>query len=173
MSSAEKTTVQKEDAVEARLHVYELGYHLVPTLDDSALEAAVSSIRNSIEKVGGSFVAEGASQRMTLAQPMAVWNNGRWIKYDQSYFGWIKFELASDNIAAVEKALKESKEILRSIVFQTVREDMRANVRQFVLKEVKRTDTIKSGARRSVGKETSAEVSDEKIDEAIAGLVAD
>ncbi len=168
-----KKPVQQEDATEARVVVYEVGYHLVPTLEDSAIEGAVSRIRGAIEKAGGNFLAEGACIRMTLAQPIAIWNNGRWTKYDQSHFGWIKFELDAAHISLIEKALKDDKEILRSIVFKTVREDTRANVRQFVLKEIKRGDTIKSTPRRSVSAEPAGEVSDEKIDEAIAELVAD
>jgi ribosomal protein S6 len=171
MVAAEKSQKPENDS-EARPEVYEIGYHLVPTLEDSA-EGGVSRIRSVIEKAGGNFLAEGSPQRITLAQPISIWNNGRWTKYDQSYFGWIKFELDAAQITAVEKALKEDREVLRSIVFKTIREDIRAQVRQFVLKEVKRSDTIKSSLRRASVVESSAEISDEKIDEAIAELVAD
>lgn len=161
-----------EDAREACVLVYEVGYHLIPTLEDIAIEAAGSRIRSIIEKAGGTFIAEGTTQRISLAQPMAVWNNGRWIKYSQSHFGWIKYELMPSSLALLEEHLKKDAEVLRSIIFKTVREDTRANVRQFVLKEVKRTDTIKSTPRRTASEVTS-EVSEEKIDEAIAELVAD
>lgn len=168
IKAAAAASVEKE----AQLVVYEAGYHITPTVAEGDIEAVVSRIRAAIEKAGGAFIAEGAPQKVSLSYAIAQWNNGRWAKFDQVYFGWLKFEAATDVIAGIEQGLKADREILRHIVFKTVREDTRANVRQFVLKEVKRTDTIKS-TRRVATPETKAEISDEKIDEAIEELVAD
>ena len=130
-------------------------------------------LRTLIEKSDGAFIAEGAPQRVNLAYPMAVWNNGSWTKYNDAYFGWLKFELDAAKITLLEDACKADKEILRHLIIKTVREDTRANVRQFVLKEVKRTDTIKTIAKVKPVAEVKEEVSDEKLDEAIEELVAD
>lgn len=161
------------DSAGAENNIYEVGYHVLSSVVESDVETAVNRLRTTIEKAGGTFVAEGAPQRVMLAYPMAVWNNGKWTKYNEAYFGWIKFEMAAESIGGIEAACKADKDILRHLVISTVREDTRASVRQFVLKEVKRTDTIKSAARPKVAPETKEEVSDEKLDEAIEELVAD
>ncbi|MBI2048336.1 MAG: 30S ribosomal protein S6 [Parcubacteria group bacterium] len=153
--------------------VYEIGFHVLPTIAEGDVEGVIARLRALIEKEGGAFIAEGAPQRVSLAYPMAVWNNGSWTKYDEAYFGWLKFELDASHIAALEEACKADKSILRHLLIKTVREDTRANVRQFVLKEVKCTDTIKSASRAKPAPETKEEVSDEKLDEAIEELVAD
>ena len=161
------------DKADAENNVYEIGYHVLPIIAEGDVEIVVNRLRTAIEKTGGTFVAEGAPQRLTLAYPMAVWTNGKWTKYNEAYFGWIKFEVDSASIASIEAACKADKDILRHLVISTVREDTRASVRQFVLKEVRRTDTIKSSVRPKVATETKEEVSDEKLDEAIEELVAD
>lgn len=170
----EKGTTNREDVGGVVNNtVYEIGYHVLPIVAESDVESVIDRLRKMIEKAGGSFVAEGAPQKMALAFPMAVWNNGTWTKYNDSYFGWLKFEVSSDNIGDIDRACKADKDILRYLILTTVREDTRASVRQFVLKEVKRTDTIKSSVRPKPTPEIKEEVSDEKLDEAIEEMVAD
>ena len=154
------------------MRVYEIAYHILPTIDGAEVEKVVSEIRKILEDLGASFIAEGAHQRMPLSFPIAIWNNGKYTNYDHSHFGWIKCELNSTLLGTLEIALKAHKSVIRHLVFKTVREDMRAQVRQHVLKEVKRTDTIKSSPRRSEG-ESQGPVSEEKLDAAIDVLVSE
>ena len=173
MATAKKTVAAKAPEKDAeRTLVYEAGYHISPMVAEGDIESAVARVRSAVEKAGGVFIAEGAPQKVGLSYPIAQWTNGRWTKYTEAFFGWLKFEMNAADIRTIEEGIKEDREILRHIVFKTVREDTRASVRQFVLKEVKRTDTIKS-TRRAAATETKAEISDEKIDEAIEELVAD
>lgn len=170
----EKDTNNRDDVggVE-NITVYEIGFHVLSTVAEGDVETVIGRLRKMVEKAGGSFVAEGAPQRMSLAYPMAVWNNGKWTKYSESYFGWLKFEVSAEKIAGIESACKADKDILRYLILTTVREDTRASVRQFVLKEVRRTDTIKSSVRAKPVSGVKEEVSDEKLDEAIEEMVAD
>lgn len=152
--------------------VYEVGYHLLSTLQEAGVEQVVSRFREAITKTGGVFIAEGAPQKVTLAYPMAVWENGTWTKYADANFGWLKFEVSPEGIAAVEEHFKADKSVIRFLVVKTVREDTRASVRQFVMREVKRGDSIKS-APRKVASEPQEKVSEKKLDEVIEELTAD
>ena len=49
-------------------------------------------------------------------------------KYDTAYFGWIKFELEKSKVPELQKELKLNQDILRFILFKTVKEDTRANI---------------------------------------------
>ena len=62
------------------------------------------------------------------------------------------------------------KEIIRSMVFKTLREDTRAKFRAPVLREVKRPDAAKAAPRQA--QEAGAPVSEEKLDQAIETLTA-
>ena len=158
------------DATEAR--VYELGYHILPTVVADDLEAEVSTIRSAIEKHGGSFIAEGTPESMNLAYAMFVNNGGKQTKYERSYFGWMKFEMTPEGEEALRAELKSNSQILRFILFLTTREETRAQLQSSqnsVLREVKNTDTLE--AKRE--EEEGGEVSEEALDKSIDDLVGD
>lgn len=59
----EKTT--EENTNDAQ--VYELGYHLLPTIAQDELEAEVTKLRSAIENRGGSFISEGTPAMNNLS----------------------------------------------------------------------------------------------------------
>ena len=155
--------VSLDDARSAR--IYEVGYVIVPTVKEEDLEKIVGSIRAEIEKAGGSFIAEGAPSQTRLAYSMNAQEGARTAEYDRGYFGWIKFEAEVEGAKALEAALKVNGNVMRFIVFRTVREDTRAKMKPPQLREVKRTDVIKAAPRRV--EEPSAPVSEEDLQKAL------
>ncbi|PIR82713.1 hypothetical protein COU20_00850 [Candidatus Kaiserbacteria bacterium CG10_big_fil_rev_8_21_14_0_10_59_10] len=174
MAEAVAETEQKTtaEAVEDALRVYEVGYHIAPTVKDEEVEKVVGGIRAAIEKSGGSFIAEGAPSLLKLAYQIEVRENGKRTRYDRAHFGWIKFEVTTEGAKAVSHAVKNEKDIIRSLVFRTVREDTRAKMKAPTLREVKRTDTIRSSVRRGEAAEKGP-VSEEQLDAALDVLTAD
>jgi ribosomal protein S6 len=159
------------DSGEGGLRIYETGYLIVPSVKEEDLEKTVSTVRTEIEKAGGSFIAEGAPSMTRLAYAMAARTGDRTEEYDRAYFGWIKFEARVEVAEALDAALKVNTNILRSILFRTVREDTRAKYKAPTLREVKRTDTIKSSPRRV--EEPSVAVSEEELDKALLGITTE
>jgi len=153
------------------VRIYEIGYLIVPSVKEEDLEKIVGAVRTEIEKAGGSFIAEGAPSMTRLAYAMSVRVGDRTEEHDRGYFGWIKFEARIEVAQALDAALKGNASILRSIVFRTVREDTRAKMKAPTLREVKRTDTIKSTPRRV--EEPSVAVSEEELDKAILGITSE
>lgn len=151
--------------------VYEIGYHITPTVKEEELEKVVGAVRTEIEKAGGNFIAEGAPSLMRLAYPIILLENGKRIGYDRGYFGWIKFEAAADLAQGLERSLERDGHIMRCIIFQTVREDTRAKYKAPTLREVKRVDTIKSTPRRSVTEEEKkGPVSEADLEKALSDI---
>ena len=160
------------DAPEAAiLRIYEIGYHVVPTADETMVEKTVSDIRSTIEKAGGSFIAEGAPVSMKLAYPMETREGDKRVNHDRSYFGWIKFEAPIAAAHSLNESLKLNANVLRHILFQTVREETRARMKPPTLREVKRTDTIKSSPRRP--EEESAPISEVDLDKALQDITTE
>lgn len=156
---------------EVLLRVYEIGYNISPATKEEDVEKTVSEMRSMIEKEGGSFIAEGAPSLTKLAYMIPVKESGKQMEYDRAYFGWIKFEAPSSAAAALETGLKNHPAVIRAIVFRTVREETRARFKAQTLREVKRTDTIKSTPRVE---ESSAEpVSEEDLDKALDVITAE
>ncbi|MDP2648783.1 MAG: 30S ribosomal protein S6 [Patescibacteria group bacterium] len=161
----------ESDETEDVVRVYEIGYHIIPTVKEEDIEKIVSGVRAVIEKHGGNFIAEGAPDLTRLAYPMQVLTDGKKVDHDRGYFGWIKFEAKISVAEALEDALRGDADFLRFIVFRTAREDTRAKMRPPTLREVKRTDTIKSSPRRA--EESSAPVSEEDLEKALQDLTAE
>ena len=168
---AEKeATVAAENAEETTARIYEVGYHIAPTVKEEDIESIVSGIRSVIEKAGGNFIAEGAPSLMRLAYGIEGKEGGKRVEYDRAYFGWIKFESSVEAAKALENALKTSREVIRFIVFRTVREDTRAKLKAPTLREVKRTDTIHAAPRRE---ETAGPVSEEDLEKALQDITTE
>ena len=163
--------IKETGAEPAILRIYEVGYHITPNAKEEDLDAIVGGIRSVIEKAGGSFISEGAPALTRLAYPMEVLEGEKHTEYDRGFFGWIKFEAPIEVAQALEVALRESKDFIRFIVFQTVREDTRAKMKAPQLREVKRTDTIKAAPRRV--EESTGPVSEEKLEKALEDITAE
>lgn len=147
--------------------IYEAGYHIIPTVAEDQVEKVVGEIRALIEKAGGNFIAEGAPALTKLSYDMESREGDKYVSHDRGYFGWLKFEAPADAAEALNEALKTNPNILRHIVFKTVREETRARMKAPTLREVKRTDTIKSTVRRE---EEAAPVSEADLDKALQDI---
>jgi ribosomal protein S6 len=158
-------------AVEPR--IYEIGYHIIPTVKEEDIEKIVGGTRSIIEKAGGSFIAEGAPSLIKLAYPMSVREGEKYTEYDRGYFGWIKFEAAASIVSVLNDALKSNPSVLRFVIWKTVREDTRAKIKAPALREVRRTDTIKSAPRRATAEESSVPVSEEDLEKAIQEITTE
>lgn len=165
-------TMTEENNIEATDNqVYELGYHMLPTIIADELEGEVAKVRSAIETRGGSFITEGSPESMTLAYPMFVNNGGKKTKYETAYFGWIKFEMNPTEAVALQKEdLATNKEILRFTLVRTTREETRAQLQSeqhTILREVKATGTLENKTEHEEG----GEVSEEEIDKSIEDIV--
>jgi ribosomal protein S6 len=170
--AADSIVGAEKEAPEAGVtRIYEVGYHIVPTVAEDKVEGEVSAIRSVIEKNGGSFIAEGAPALMKLSYEMWSREGDRNVEHDRAYFGWIKFESTSDAAKIIETSLKQNQNVLRFILFRTVREETRARIKMATLREVKRTDTIKVTPRKV--EEPAEPVSEEDLDKALQDITVE
>lgn len=153
--------------------VYELGYHILPTVVADDLEGEVAKLRSAIEKRGGSFISEGTPEMTTLAYPMFINNGGKKTKYEQAYFGWMKFEMEVDQATALsDEDITTNTQVLRHLLVKTTREETRAQLQTAqnnILREIKTTGTLE----KKTTVEEGGEVSQEDLDKSIEELVGD
>lgn len=165
----EQTGIDTAEAGVSR--IYEIGYLIVPTVVEENLEQAVASIRTPITTAGGSMIAEGAPSLMRLAYNMTAREGDKNVHYDRAYFGWLKFEGTTEIAEAINEALRTNGQILRHLVFRTVREDTRAKMKAPTLREVRTPQAARIAPRRE--EETAAPVSEADLDKALEGLTND
>ncbi len=149
--------------------VYELGYHILPTVSEGDLPAKLDELRKLISDFEGEFIMEGEPELIDLAYTMIVPRGGHNDKYDKAYFGWIKFRAPKAKLPELQKELKLNQDLLRFILFKTAEEDTRAQIKIHELKEVKNDESIeKKTDNEAQGelKENELEKSLEEITEA-------
>jgi ribosomal protein S6 len=107
-----------------RQSVYEIGYLLVSSIPEEKIPAEVDTLKKIITDAGASIIAEGEPHSEQLAYTMRKKNvSGSYEKYDEAFFGWVKFDLDSGKIEAVKKQIEVLPSVLRMLLITTVREN--------------------------------------------------
>jgi ribosomal protein S6 len=163
------TTTSSEDTGARTPIIYEVGFHLVPTIAEDGVGAAVERVRQIIG-TDAEFISEGYPQKMQLAYVVERAAQGKREKYGEAWFGWIKFAQTREKLPAIEAALNASREVLRSLIIETVREDITPPKTRAVFGSNElEGKTIK---KPQAPAEKSAEVSEAELDKSIDALTA-
>ena len=103
--------------------IYELGYHLVPTIAEENIQAASKAVRGMVERIAKEIIAEENPVFIDIAYTIVKTVDHKNKRFDNAYFGWIKFEGDPAGIAELEEGLKKDENVLRYLVVKTLRED--------------------------------------------------
>lgn len=107
-----------------RLMVYEIGYLLVPSIPEEQIEKEEETLKKIVTDNGAKIVAFDIPHREKLAYTMRKKTvSGSYEKFNQAYFGWIKFEVNSDKIEIIKKAFDKNVSVLRMLLITTVAEN--------------------------------------------------
>ena len=96
---------------------------MLPNIEESKVQDESSKIRDIIENNKGLFLSEGTAELKALTYPMTKAISGKKQKFDDGYFGWIKFEGNSEMITSVKDELDKFENILRYLLIITVKEN--------------------------------------------------
>ena len=107
---------------EAETHVYEAGFHIVPSAPEAKISSEAESIKALIKKIGGELITDESPKKINLAYTMVKDIAGKKQRFDSAYFGWIKFEMKTDSIMKVKEGMDGNKNILRFLIIKTVKE---------------------------------------------------
>lgn len=161
------TDVSSEASFASAPIIYEVGFHLVPTIAEDGVGAAVEKVRSIIGS-DAEFISEGYPQKMTLAYTIERATQGKREKYDEAWFGWIKFAQTREKLPSIESALSASRDVLRSLIIETVREDIvPPKARAVFSSDRLEGETIKKPAARE---EAAGPVSEAELDKTIDAL---
>lgn len=103
--------------------VYEVGFHVVPTVSPENLPKEVDAVKAVLGGAGATVISEEFPKLRNLAYTMIKPIGPVRHRFDTAYFGWIKFEGPKESALEVDKALKASDKIIRHLVIKTVREN--------------------------------------------------
>lgn len=111
-----------EEDIETR--GYELAYLLLPSTQEDKLEEEIGKIKGFIEKAGGKTASEKPPKKIEIAYTMSVQIKGRKQRFDEAYFGWVRFEAASDSIAGIHEDMREENGVLRFMIVLVDKESL-------------------------------------------------
>jgi len=170
MKSMEDTEVKDEIEIgdEANTRIYELGYHLVPTLSEEDVPMQYGNLKELISSFGGSIISDEMPKMMSLAYMMVkVVANVR-NKFKTSYFGWVKFTMDTDKVLELKKKLDLDPNIIRFLILKTVKENTIASKR-FVRGDMMHK---RPATKKSSDDEVVVPINKEEIDKEIDAMVA-
>jgi ribosomal protein S6 len=110
-----------ETTVDSR--VYEISFIFDNKLDEGTALEKANALKQSIATLGGSFISEETPYMRELAYEMIRVVNNVNVRFNEGYFGWIKFELDGEKVKEFEKAIKLDEEVIRYLVVKTVRDN--------------------------------------------------
>lgn len=103
--------------------IYELGYHLVPTIAEEQIPHVSGAVRGMIESISDTIIAEETPVFIDLAYQIVKTVDHKNKRFDDAYFGFIKFEAGPEGIAKLEEALKKDINVLRYLIVKTLKEN--------------------------------------------------
>jgi ribosomal protein S6 len=112
-----------ENKTGEKMHVYEVGYLLMPTVSEDQISGEVDSLRKIFADAKAEIIAEGEPVLTTLAYTMVKTIDAKNRKYNEGYFGWIKFELPVASLTDIKTAFEKHPSVLRYLITKTVREN--------------------------------------------------
>ena len=106
------------------MSVYEIGYLIASSVPEEKVPAETEALKGIITGAGSEVIAEEAPHKQQLAYAMRKKTvSGAYDTYDSAYFGWIKFEVGSDKIEVVKKAIEVHPSVVRMLLITTVRDN--------------------------------------------------
>ncbi len=113
-----KASLHKETG--EKMNVYEVGYHITPSLPEEKIPEEVGVLRAMIERNEGSILSEEFPQIMDLAYTMYQSLEASKAPFNEAYFGSFKFEMPTASVVTLEKELAAHNNILRFLLVKTL-----------------------------------------------------
>ncbi|MBY0539656.1 30S ribosomal protein S6 [Patescibacteria group bacterium] len=160
-------TIDTDGDEEAVLSVYEIGYHLLPTLSEEEVPQVVTKFMDALKAEGAVFVGERFPSLIELAYPIAKRTNSKKTNYESAYFGWVAFEVSRDAILRIKTLLDGHASVLRYLIVTTEKEAVLAAMSGAASAP---TGSIEKPKRAA---EEGGEVSEAALDQAIETMVTE
>lgn len=122
--------------------VYELGYLLMPSVNEGDLSNERDALVALITKYKGIVISEGQPQLIDLAYDMTKTINNKKHTYSQAYFGWIKFDVTPNLVETLTEEVESIENLIRSIMTKTERENLLTSDQPYRLARANNDDVV-------------------------------
>ncbi len=162
MARKKAVTQASTETLEPR--VYELGFLLSPAVREEDLDSKVDEIKSVITNAAGTILSEGRPEFIDIAYQMDRTIDNKKVKFDQGYFGWIKFSTTPDTIKSIQELMDKNLLIIRSLLTLTVAENT-------IISKKPLSKILKSNVRSEIAEdEVIIDNEEDEIDPGIAAV---
>lgn len=146
--------------------IYEVGFHLLPTIDEVSVPSETLGIKSIIEDNKGVVISEDMPKLIPLAYDISKSIDSKKHRFNKAYFGWVKFEIEASKIGDIKSKIENLQNVLRFLIVRTVRENTMhiPKIPMFKKENIKEEKTEEGEIEKP--KATEAEI-DKSIDELI------
>jgi len=146
--------------------LYEVGFHILPSLAEEGMLAKYEEVKALIVKHGGKVVTEGTPSMTDLSYTMIKVIDNKHERFDTAYFGWITFDIEPKDVLTLKEELDQHIDILRFLIVLTV-EDSESKVAP-ILKEKKMPEKKIEAPHE---KEEAVPVAEKELDDKLKEMV--
>jgi len=98
--------------------VYELAYHILPTVAEGEVNAVTEELKSLVTTHGATVTDEETAARFELAYEIEKYLEGKYRRFASAYFGWIRFTVAPAQVTMIDEELRGNKKILRHLMIR-------------------------------------------------------
>lgn len=163
---------EADTASEGETAIYEIGYHLLPTLSESDAKAAVKDLTDLLKKSGASIVGEKEPVKIDLAYTIQKRIGGRLTPIKETHFGWVAFELPVSELPMIKTFMDANTSVVRYLLISTTAEEVKAFLEGAVAIPTAAASTATISAPKRATEE-GATISDEALTQALDTMAAE
>jgi ribosomal protein S6 len=106
-------------AIMSTVKTYELSFLALPHLSEEEVGEVQTKCRDAVRALDGEVASFGDVHFIPLAYEMTKKEGSKLKRYNEAYFAWMKFTLASDKVGEIENLVETNADILRAMVVLT------------------------------------------------------
>jgi small subunit ribosomal protein S6 len=149
---------------ENSLRVYEVSYMMLPSIPEEKLPEEVERLKTIVGELGGTVISEEDPKLRDLAYEMIKNIGTKNERFNEGYFGWIKFEAQPETAEMLKKRLDLHDSLIRFLIVKTVRENVLAEAKR---EREEAAEALQQKQEDEVNAEEDAGL-DAKIDELVS-----
>lgn len=165
MPAAEATNDNFDDR-----NSYEFAFHVLPTVAEGEVEGVFDALKAHIAKKG-EIISEERPERIDLVYPIVKPIEGKNRKFASAYFGWVRFKIEAEGLAALMEELSSTQTLLRHLLIKLTKNEeahpfrFHENRKSVKMVEVVNEEEVLPVVQTET--EENVEVSEEALDESL------
>ncbi|MCX6752846.1 MAG: 30S ribosomal protein S6 [Candidatus Nomurabacteria bacterium] len=144
--------------------IYEVGYLLSNSIEEADVALEYGNLKELISSLDGEIVSDEMPRDIELAYTIEKIIANKKHKFDNAYFGWVKFAMDPEKVLELKKKLDLDVKIVRFLILKTVRENTIATKKFVAGGAVAKKYTPKVRAEGEEAPEINKEEIDKEID---------